>query len=136
MVVTTNNFSDYAQIEQARYGRFFKGFLPDGTVAAIKRAQEGSLQGEREFLTEIQLLSRLHHRNLVSLVGYCDEEGEQVKFVLKFRNVNSTEFVIVKYLVIFYSLIYFLEFLISVNPISFLSCVSSMTIWFVPRIGC
>ncbi|RZC20042.1 putative LRR receptor-like serine/threonine-protein kinase, partial [Glycine soja] len=77
MVATTNNFSDYAQIEQARYGRFFKGFLPDGTVAAIKRAQEGSLQGEREFLTEIQLLSRLHHRNLVSLVGYCDEKGEQ-----------------------------------------------------------
>ena len=134
--MTTNNISDYAQIEQARYGRFFKGFLPDGTVAAIKRAQEGSLQGEREFLTEIQLLSRLHHRNLVSLVGSCDEKGEQVKFGLKFRNVNSTKFVILKYLVIFYSLIYFLEFLIFVNPIIFLSCVSSMTIWFVPRIGC
>ncbi|GKV20767.1 hypothetical protein SLEP1_g30845 [Rubroshorea leprosula] len=39
---------------------------------------EGSLQGEKEFLTEIQLLSRLHHRNLVSLLGYCDEEGEQM----------------------------------------------------------
>ena len=47
---------------------------------AIKRAQEGSLQGEREFLTEIELLSRVHHRNLVSLAGYCDEEGEQVLF--------------------------------------------------------
>ena len=47
---------------------------------AIKRAQEGSLQGEREFLTEIELLSRVHHRNLMSLAGYCDEEGEQVLF--------------------------------------------------------
>ncbi|CAB4284986.1 unnamed protein product [Prunus armeniaca] len=45
---------------------------------AIKRAGEGSLEGEKEFLTEIELLSRLHHRNLVSLVGYCDEEGEQM----------------------------------------------------------
>ena len=47
-------------------------------MVAIKRAEEGSLQGEKEFLTEIELLSRLHHRNLVSLVGYCDEEQEQV----------------------------------------------------------
>ncbi|KAG5064204.1 hypothetical protein JHK85_005387 [Glycine max] len=78
MAAATNNFSDSAQIGQGGYGRVYKGVLPDGTVVAIKRAQEGSLQGEREFLTEIQLLSRLHHRNLVSLVGYCDEEGEQM----------------------------------------------------------
>ncbi|KAL1202066.1 putative LRR receptor-like serine/threonine-protein kinase [Cardamine amara subsp. amara] len=60
------------------YGKVYKGTLGNGTVVAIKRAQEGSLQGEREFLTEIELLSRLHHRNLVSLVGFCDEEGEQM----------------------------------------------------------
>jgi len=89
MQAATNNFSVSARIGQGGYGRVFKGVLPDGTVVAIKRAQEGSLQGEKEFLTEIELLSRLHHRNLVSLIGYCDEEGEQVTFSLKFRNVNS-----------------------------------------------
>ncbi|KAK7372245.1 hypothetical protein VNO80_05619 [Phaseolus coccineus] len=78
MQAATNNFSDSARIGQGGYGRVFKGVLPDGTVVAIKRAQEGSLQGEKEFLTEIELLSRLHHRNLVSLIGYCDEEGEQI----------------------------------------------------------
>ncbi|MCH82930.1 putative LRR receptor-like serine/threonine-protein kinase, partial [Trifolium medium] len=60
------------------YGKVYKGILSNGTVVAIKRAQQGSLQGEKEFLTEISILSRIHHRNLVSLVGYCDEEGEQM----------------------------------------------------------
>ncbi|XP_058744733.1 probable LRR receptor-like serine/threonine-protein kinase At1g06840 [Vicia villosa] len=78
MAWATSNFSESAQIGQGGYGKVYKGNLHDGTVVAIKRAQEGSLQGEREFLTEIQLLSRLHHRNLVSLIGYCDEDGEQM----------------------------------------------------------
>ncbi|KAK3039878.1 hypothetical protein RJ639_028271 [Escallonia herrerae] len=76
--LATNNFSNSALVGQGGYGKVYKGILADGAVVAIKRAQEGSLQGEKEFLTEIELLSRLHHRNLVSLVGYCDEEGEQM----------------------------------------------------------
>nr|POE57507.1 putative lrr receptor-like serine/threonine-protein kinase [Quercus suber] len=78
MVVATNNFDSSAQAGEGGYGKVYKGILADGTVVAIKRAQQGSLQGETEFLTEIELLSRLHHRNLVSLTGYCDEEGEQM----------------------------------------------------------
>ncbi|KAG8661166.1 hypothetical protein MANES_02G217800v8 [Manihot esculenta] len=78
MALATNNFNSSAQVGQGGYGKVYKGILADGTVVAIKRAQEHSLQGEKEFLTEIELLSRLHHRNLVSLVGYCDEEGEQM----------------------------------------------------------
>ncbi|KAF8402451.1 hypothetical protein HHK36_010535 [Tetracentron sinense] len=78
MVLATDNFNSSSQIGQGGYGKVYKGILTDGTVVAIKRAQEGSLQGEKEFFTEIQLLSRVHHRNLVSLVGYCDEEGEQM----------------------------------------------------------
>lgn len=78
MASATNNFNSSTQVGQGGYGKVYRGVLADGTVVAIKRAQEGSLQGEKEFLTEIELLSRLHHRNLVSLLGYCDEEGEQV----------------------------------------------------------
>ncbi|KAM3336733.1 hypothetical protein ACQJBY_030637 [Aegilops geniculata] len=74
----TNDFSESALIGQGGYGKVYRGVLADGKVAAIKRAQEGSLQGSREFFTEIELLSRLHHRNLVSLLGYCDEEDEQM----------------------------------------------------------
>ncbi|XP_022730604.1 probable LRR receptor-like serine/threonine-protein kinase At1g06840 [Durio zibethinus] len=78
LAMATNNFNISTQVGQGGYGKVYRGILADGMVVAIKRAQEGSLQGEREFLTEIQLLSRLHHRNLVSLIGYCDEEGEQM----------------------------------------------------------
>ncbi|KAM3195081.1 hypothetical protein ACQJBY_071254 [Aegilops geniculata] len=74
----TSNFSDSALIGQGGYGKVYRGVLADGTGAAIKRTQQGSLQGSEEFFTEIELLSRLHHRNLVSLVGYCDEEDEQM----------------------------------------------------------
>lgn len=84
LAMATNNFNSSTQVGQGGYGKVYRGNLADGMVVAIKRAQEGSLQGEKEFLTEIQLLSRLHHRNLVSLIGYCDEEGEQVLALICF----------------------------------------------------
>ncbi|PNT71047.1 hypothetical protein BRADI_2g22140v3 [Brachypodium distachyon] len=78
MARATNNFDLLAQVGQGGYGKVYKGTLDDGETVAIKRAHEDSLQGSKEFCTEIELLSRLHHRNLVSLVGYCDEEDEQM----------------------------------------------------------
>ena len=52
--------------------------LPSGQVVAIKRAQQGSMQGALEFKTEIELLSRIHHKNVVNLVGFCYDQGEQM----------------------------------------------------------
>ncbi|KAJ3682926.1 hypothetical protein LUZ60_013153 [Juncus effusus] len=78
LAAATNDFDSAVQVGQGGYGKVYKGVLADGTVAAIKRAQQGSLQGSKEFFTEIELLSRLHHRNLVGLLGYCDEEEEQM----------------------------------------------------------
>ncbi|KAG6509381.1 hypothetical protein ZIOFF_027368 [Zingiber officinale] len=78
MVLATKKFCKSTQVGQGGYGKVYKGTLDDGRSVAIKRALEGSLQGSKEFLTEIEFLSRLHHRNLVSLVGYCDEQNEQM----------------------------------------------------------
>ncbi|VAH08534.1 unnamed protein product [Triticum turgidum subsp. durum] len=78
MARATNNFDLLAQVGQGGYGKVYRGTLDDGEIVAIKRAHEDSLQGSKEFCTEIELLSRLHHRNLVSLVGYCDEADEQM----------------------------------------------------------
>ncbi|XP_062158380.1 leucine-rich repeat receptor protein kinase HPCA1 [Alnus glutinosa] len=74
----TNNFSDNNVIGSGGYGKVYRGILSDGLVLAIKRAQHESMQGGLEFKTEIELLSRVHHKNLVGLVGFCFEQGEQM----------------------------------------------------------
>lgn len=66
----------------------YSGVLENGVKVAVKRAQEGSMQGAEEFKNEIELLSRVHHKNLVGLVGYCYEHGEQM-LVYEFM-VNGT----------------------------------------------
>ncbi|KAF1883870.1 hypothetical protein Lal_00038363 [Lupinus albus] len=74
----TDKFNSTNKVGQGGYGNVYKGILSDETFVAVKRAEEDSLQGQKEFLTEIELLSRLHHRNLVSLIGYCNQAGEQM----------------------------------------------------------
>ncbi|XP_062184861.1 probable LRR receptor-like serine/threonine-protein kinase At1g06840 [Phragmites australis] len=92
----TNDFSDSTLIGQGGYGKVYRGVLADGTVVAIKRAQQESLQGSKEFFTEIELMSRLHHRNLVSLFGYCDEEDEQMLVYEFMPNGNLRDHISVK----------------------------------------
>ncbi|KAM0991809.1 hypothetical protein ACFX2I_010125 [Malus domestica] len=74
----TNNFSDSNEIGSGGYGKVYRGILSDGQVIAIKKAQQGSMQGGLEFKTEIELLSRVHHKNVVGLLGFCFEQGEQM----------------------------------------------------------
>ncbi|XP_078155831.1 leucine-rich repeat receptor protein kinase HPCA1-like isoform X2 [Carex rostrata] len=74
----TNNFAETNEIGGGGYGLVYRGTLGNGQLVAVKRAQEGSSQGSNEFRTEIELLSRVHHRNLVSLVGFCFDKGEQM----------------------------------------------------------
>ncbi|KAL8208840.1 hypothetical protein R6Q57_008252 [Mikania cordata] len=74
----TNNFSESNNIGTGGYGTVYRGSLPNGQLIAIKRAKQGSTQGGLEFKTEIELLSRVHHKNLVSLVGFCLDQGEQM----------------------------------------------------------
>nr|QJR84049.1 CARD1-like protein 4 [Phtheirospermum japonicum] len=74
----TNNFSESNQIGSGGYGKVYRGVLSTGQVVAIKRAQQGSTQGGLEFKTEIELLSRVHHKNLLGLIGFCFEQEEQM----------------------------------------------------------
>ncbi|KAL7002110.1 hypothetical protein U1Q18_003263, partial [Sarracenia purpurea var. burkii] len=74
----TDYFSEANIIGAGGYGKVYRGTLASGQLVAIKRAQQGSLQGALEFKTEIELLSRIHHKNVVNLVGFCYEQGEQM----------------------------------------------------------
>ncbi|KAF7028550.1 hypothetical protein CFC21_040451 [Triticum aestivum] len=74
----TRNFDDSLIIGEGGFGKVYGAVLQDGTKVAVKRASPESRQGAREFRTEIELLSGLRHRHLVSLVGYCDEREEMI----------------------------------------------------------
>ncbi|XWS50465.1 hypothetical protein CRYUN_Cryun12cG0089900 [Craigia yunnanensis] len=74
----TNNFDKSLIIGMGGFGMVYKGVLRDNTKVAVKRGVPGSRQGLPEFQTEITILSKIRHRHLVSLVGYCEEQSEMI----------------------------------------------------------
>ncbi|RHN39193.1 putative transferase, protein kinase RLK-Pelle-LRR-I-1 family [Medicago truncatula] len=68
----TDNFKTV--IGEGGFGKVYVGILQDHTQVAVKILSTSSNQGYKEFQSEAQLLMVVHHRNLVSLIGYCDED--------------------------------------------------------------
>jgi len=62
----------------------------DDQVVAVKQLDRNGLQGQREFLVEVLMLSLLHHRNLVNLIGYC-ADGDQRLLVYEYMPLGSLE---------------------------------------------
>ncbi|PKA63477.1 Proline-rich receptor-like protein kinase PERK1 [Apostasia shenzhenica] len=89
--MATDGFSDANLLGQGGFGFVHRGMLPNGKEVAVKQLKPGSGQGEREFQAEVEIISRVHHRHLVSLVGYCIADGKRL-LVYEFVPNNTLEF--------------------------------------------
>ncbi|KAL2555111.1 proline-rich receptor-like protein kinase PERK15 [Forsythia ovata] len=91
LALATNGFSSTNLLGQGGFGYVHKGILHDGKEVAIKQLKAGSGQGEREFQAEVETISRVHHKHLVSLVGYCISGAERL-LVYEFVPNKTLEF--------------------------------------------
>uniref|UniRef100_A0A6N2LIZ3 non-specific serine/threonine protein kinase n=1 Tax=Salix viminalis TaxID=40686 RepID=A0A6N2LIZ3_SALVM len=78
LVQATNGFSAQNLLGEGGFGCVYKGALDDGREVAVKQLKIGGSQGEREFRAEVEIIGRVHHRHLVSLVGYCISEHQRL----------------------------------------------------------
>nr|KYP43162.1 Cysteine-rich receptor-like protein kinase 10 [Cajanus cajan] len=78
IITATGNFSLNNKIGQGGFGPVYKGKLADGSEIAVKRLSSSSGQGITEFITEVKLIAKLQHRNLVKLLGCCIHGEEKI----------------------------------------------------------
>uniref|UniRef100_A0A2N9FEA3 Protein kinase domain-containing protein n=1 Tax=Fagus sylvatica TaxID=28930 RepID=A0A2N9FEA3_FAGSY len=84
----THNFDPKLLVGEGGFGRVYEGTLESGMKVAVKRSDPKHGQGLPEFETEITVLSKIRHRHLVSLIGYCEEESEMI-LVYEFMEKGS-----------------------------------------------
>ncbi|XP_016648542.1 PREDICTED: G-type lectin S-receptor-like serine/threonine-protein kinase SD1-1 isoform X1 [Prunus mume] len=78
IATATDNFSFNKKLGEGGFGPVYKGRLVDGQEIAVKRLSQSSGQGSNEFKTEVRLIAKLQHRNLVRLLGCCIEGEEKL----------------------------------------------------------
>lgn len=91
LVEATGGFSEANLLGEGGFGYVHKGVLKNGREVAVKQLKIGSYQGEREFQAEVDTISRVHHKHLVSLVGYCIN-GDKRLLVYEFVPKDTLEF--------------------------------------------
>ncbi|KAK2453463.1 putative receptor protein kinase [Trifolium repens] len=78
LVAATNNFNVHNKLGEGGFGPVYKGKLNDGRGIAVKKLSLGSNQGKTQFVAEAKLLTRVQHRNVVNLYGYCIHGREKL----------------------------------------------------------
>ncbi|CAL4891077.1 unnamed protein product [Urochloa decumbens] len=72
LAAATGDFSDDRRLGSGGFGSVYRGFMADtNRDVAVKRVSKSSRQGWNEFASEVRIISRLRHRNLVQLIGWC-----------------------------------------------------------------
>ncbi|XVE66641.1 hypothetical protein DITRI_Ditri08aG0094600 [Diplodiscus trichospermus] len=86
----TSNFK-CEKLGEGGFGAVYKGYLRDSdTYVAVKRISKASKQGIKEYASEVNIISRLRHRNLIKLIGWCHEKGELI-LVYEFMDNGSLD---------------------------------------------
>ncbi|PON62141.1 Serine/threonine protein kinase [Trema orientale] len=89
LVAATDNFSAANKLGEGGFGPVYKGKL-QGLDIAVKRLSQTSGQGLQEFKNEVELISKLQHRNLVKLLGYCIQQEEKI-LIYEYMPNNSLD---------------------------------------------
>ncbi|KAJ9175002.1 hypothetical protein P3X46_013589 [Hevea brasiliensis] len=77
LVLATNNFASERLLGKGGFGRVYIGMLSDNSCVAVKRIiTSESHQGLKAYVSEVKAISRLRHRNLVLLIGWCRNKQE------------------------------------------------------------
>ncbi|KAF5454351.1 hypothetical protein F2P56_024023 [Juglans regia] len=91
LALATNNFSNDKKLGEGGFGAVYRGYLTDLDIAvAVKKMSRGSKQGIKEYITEVKIISRIRHRNLVQLIGWCHDKGELL-LVYEFMSSGSLD---------------------------------------------
>ncbi|XP_057971364.1 probable serine/threonine-protein kinase PBL25 [Malania oleifera] len=91
LAAATKNFRQECLLGEGGFGRVYKGELQSNCqTVAVKQLDRNGLQGNKEFLVEVLMLSSLHHPNLVNLIGYC-ADGDQRLLVYEYLPCGSLE---------------------------------------------
>ncbi|XP_074270063.1 cysteine-rich receptor-like protein kinase 10 [Silene latifolia] len=93
LVNATNNFSDENKLGEGGFGGVYKGTLSNGKLIAVKRLSASSSQGIQEFKTEVLVVAKLQHRNLVRLLGFCYTKQEKLLVYEYIRNKSLDNFI-------------------------------------------
>ncbi|CAH1429770.1 unnamed protein product [Lactuca virosa] len=88
--VATENFSDECKIGGGVFGEVYKGILKDGGFVAIKKTVMSSTRGKIHFNDQLKIISNVHHRHLIRLLGYCSK-GPLLFLVHEFMNNGSLD---------------------------------------------
>ncbi|XP_073141927.1 serine/threonine-protein kinase PBS1-like [Henckelia pumila] len=91
LATATNNFRQESLLGEGGFGPVYKGKIETlCQIVAVKQLNHSGLQGDKEFMVEVVMLSNLRHPNLVSLIGFC-AEGEQRLLVYEFMPLGSLQ---------------------------------------------
>ncbi|GMN61958.1 hypothetical protein TIFTF001_031046 [Ficus carica] len=93
IITATNSFSFNNKLGEGGFGPVYRGMLEGGQEIAVKRLSMSSGQGVDEFKTEVKLIAKLQHRNLVKLLGYCIHGDEKLLLYEYMHNKSLDSFI-------------------------------------------